>query len=433
MSSTVAVRNLKVGMFIRLELGWLSHPFPLSSFKITSVDQIATLRGLGLERVIWLPEKSDVDDGPSVPDGVTPAAAVPANAAAAERPPSDAERQAAERREQLAAQRQAMQQCEARYDEASAALRQVNALLNPNPVSAAQQAQALARAMLDKMLAEGELCIRLLSSQSGDRFTAHALNVTVISMLMGRTLGLGESELLDVGTGALLHDIGKLDLPTRVHHPEDAFSSTELKAYREHVALGVTRGRQMPLTEGALLVLAQHHELADGTGFPQRIALDRMTPASRLVALINRYDNLCNPGPRGIALTPHEAVSVLFAQSRSKFDLPVLSGFIRMMGVYPAGSLVQLTDERYAMVVQVNSSRPLKPRVLVHDNKVPRDEALLLDLEQHPDMGIRRSVQPAKLPPAAAVYLAPRPRVTYYFDTVAAASVDAPAELAEAG
>jgi HD-GYP domain-containing protein (c-di-GMP phosphodiesterase class II) len=151
-----------------------------------------------------------------------------ANAAAAERPPSDAERQAAERREQLAAQRQAMQQCEARYDEASAALRQVNALLNPNPVSAAQQAQALARAMLDKMLAEGELCIRLLSSQSGDRFTAHALNVTVISMLMGRTLGLGEANCSDVGTGALLHDIGKLDLPTRCTTPK-TFSSTELE------------------------------------------------------------------------------------------------------------------------------------------------------------------------------------------------------------
>jgi hypothetical protein len=82
--------------------------------------------------------------------------------------------------------------------------------------------------------------------------------------------------------------------------------------------------------------------------------------------------------------------------------------------------VVQLTDDRYAMVMQVNSSRPLKPRVLVHDPKVPRDEALLLDLERQPDLGIRRSVQPAKLPPAAASYLAPRPRVTYYFDASAA-------------
>ncbi len=418
MPSTVAVKDLKIGMFIRLELGWMSHPFPLSSFRIASAEQIATIRGLGLERVIWLPEKSDVAE--EVAPGPAPSPVSEAHALA--------ERAAAERRAQLQAQRDAMRHCEAQFDEAAHAMRQVNQLLVPEPQAAARQAQGLARAMLDKMLVDGELCIRLLSSQSGDRLTAHALNVTVVSMLMGRSLGMGETELLDVGTGALLHDVGKLDLPTRVHHPEDGFSSAELKAYRDHVALGLARARQMDLSPGALQVLAQHHELADGTGFPQRLPLEKMSPASRLVALVNRYDNLCNPGPRGVALTPHEAVSVLFAQSRSKFDMPVLSGFIRMMGVYPAGSVVQLTDDRYAMVMQVNSSRPLKPRVLVHDPKVPRDEALLLDLERLSDLGIRRSVQPAKLPPAAASYLSPRPRVTYYFDAVGTS--EAPTELA---
>jgi hypothetical protein len=209
---------------------------------------------------------------------------------------------------------------------------------------------------------------------------------------------MGEAELLDVGTGALLHDVGKLDLPTRVHHPEDGFSSAELKAYRDHVNAGPGAGppdgaeRRRAAGAGPAPRTGRRHRL------PGRLALDAMSPGSRLVALVNRYDNLCNPGPRGVALTPHEAVSVLFAQSRSKFDMPVLSGFIRMMGVYPAGSVVQLTDDRYAMVMQVNSSRPLKPRVLVHDPKVPRDEALLLDLEHEPDLGIRRSVQPAKLP-----------------------------------
>jgi hypothetical protein len=111
--------------------------------------------------------------------------------------------------------------------------------------------------------------------------------------------------------------------------------------------------------------------------------------------------------------------------------MPILSGFIRMMGVYPAGSVVQLTDDRYAVVMQVNSSRPLKPRVLVHDAKVPRDEALLLDLERETDLGIRRSVQPSKLPPTAAAYLAPKPRVTYYFDNLEATHGDVEVELAE--
>ena len=421
MPSTVAVQDLKIGMFVRLELGWMSHPFPLSSFRIVSQDQITTIQGLGLKQVIWVPEKSEIVEA-------EPVRSLPAEPAAPAVDPAVAA--AAERRARLQAEREALRHCEAQYNEASEALRQVNALLSPDPKAAASQAQALARAMLDKMLVEGELCIRLLSSQSADRLTAHALNVTVVAMLMGRSLGLAEGELLDVGTGSLLHDIGKVDLPTRVHYQDDSFSAAELKAYRDHVSLGVTRARTMALSHGALQVVAQHHELADGTGFPGRIALDAMTPGSRLVALINRYDNLCNPGPRGVALTPHEAVSVLFAQSRSKFDMPILSGFIRMMGVYPAGSVVQLTDERYAMVMQVNSSRPLKPRVLVHDAKVPRDEALLLDLENQPDLGIRRSLPAAKLPPAAAAYLSPRPRVTYYFDVLTSTEQHAESEAA---
>lgn len=411
MPSTVAVQDLKIGMFVRLELGWLSHPFPLSSFRITSADQISTIRGLGLERVAWLPEKSEVErNGPAL-----------AHLAPSTQPDPEAERAAAGRRALLQAQRDDLRRCEAQYLEAGETLRELGALVDARPAQAAGMARALARAMLDKMLVEGDLCIRLLSTQSGDRMAAHALNVTVLSLLMARSIGLTEDELLDVGTGALLHDIGKQDLPLRVHHPDDHFTGAEVKAYRDHVTLGVARGRRMELGKGVLEVLAQHHEMADGSGFPARLALDAISPASRVVALVNRYDNLCNPGPRGVVLTPHEAVSALFAQSRSRFDMPVLSGFIRMMGVYPAGSVVQLTDERYALVMQVNSSRPLKPRVLVHDPQVPRDEALLLDLGQHAGLGIRRSVPAAKLPPAAAAYLAPRPRVSYYFDTLAAA------------
>ena len=87
--------------------------------------------------------------------------------------------------------------------------------------------------------------------------------------------------------------------------------------------------------------------------------------------------------------------------------------------VYPAGSLVQLTDDRYAIVMGVNSSRPLKPRVLVHEPRVPRSDALVLDLEHSPDLGVRRSLPAAKLPPAAVEYLDPRPRVAYYFEPLA--------------
>lgn len=420
-AATVAVEDLKVGMFIQLDGGWLSHPFPLSSFRITSAEQIATLRGLGLPRVRWVPEKSELAEAAAAVGAHVPAAA---GADAAARAAADQAAQLQQqRRAELAAQREAAQRCERQHAEASRAWREASDAVGARPQDAGRTTELLTRAILDKMMCNCEIGIRLVSG-GGDRAASHALNVGVISLLIARTLGLPDQDLLDLGVGALMHDVGKGEVADRFRHAEDGFSASEVNAYRDHVAKGVVVGRRMGLSEGALKVLAQHHENADGTGFPLKLAGERIHMAARVVALVNRYDNLCNPQARTMALTPHEAVSVLFAQGRNRFDSAVLNAFIRMMGVYPAGSLVQLTDDRFAMVVGVNSTRPLKPRVLVHDAKVPRSDALVLDLEGVHDLGIRRSLPAAKLPPAAVEYLDPRPRVSYYFEPLSAVSAE---------
>ena len=180
--------------------------------------------------------------------------------------------------------------------------------------------------------------------------------------------------------------------------------------------MGVAQAGRMGLSPGASAIIAQHHEHADATGFPAGLNSDRMTMAARIVALVDRYDNLCNPHLPARAMTPHESLSLLFAQGRTKYDTSILGAFIKMMGVYPPGSTVQLTDDRYASVVATNSSRPLKPNVVVHDASVPRDEALVVDLETMPGLGIRRSVRVQQLPPTIADYLAAGTRVTYFFE-----------------
>jgi putative nucleotidyltransferase with HDIG domain len=320
-------------------------------------------------------------------------------------------------------QREAAQRCERQHAEAARAWREASDAVAARPQDATRTTEALTRAIVDKMLGADEIGIRLVAG-GGDRAAAHALNVSVISLLIARTLGMAETDLLDMGMGALMHDVGKSEVADRFRHAEEGFSANELAAYRDHVAKGVALGQRMGLSAGALRVLAQHHEHADGSGFPLKLAGERITMASRVVSLVNRYDNLCNPQARTLALTPHEAVSVLFAQGRQRFDPTVLNAFIRMMGVYPAGSLVQLTDDRFALVVGVNSSRPLKPRVLVHEPRVPRNEALVLDLEQLPDLGIRRSLPASKLPAPTIEYLDPRPRVSYYFEALQVHSPD---------
>ena len=494
------IEELQVGMFVHLDLGWWAHPFALSSFLVTSPDQLQTIRGLGLKKVRWSPEKSRLDDAavPQPPGLDDPASTSGVPVAAAVAALADAERADAERAEPLGAtavappvaavvsaappglgaalasdqaaandqaaasesaaqasppppprasappatgpqarllaalsqQFAAQRLCEQQFREAGQVWHEARRQVPKAPEQARLITEGLTRSLLDKLMIDREMCVRVISDTGGDRVSSHALNVTVISLLMARVFGFGEDDLLDLGMGALLHDVGKLDLPDRAHHASGPGSHVDQLAYREHVALGVAHGQRMGLSDGALVVLSQHHEMADGSGFPARLNLDRMAIGARIVSLVNRYDNLCNPAKVANTLTPHEALSLIFAQSRTKFDATMLNAFIRMMGVYPPGSVVQLTDDRYASVVSCNSSRPLKPRVLVCDTKVPIDEALLLNLDGQADLGIRRSLKPTQLPAAARDYLSPRQRMVYFFEPLMCDTTDAMEALA---
>jgi putative nucleotidyltransferase with HDIG domain len=425
MSTPITADALRIGMFVHLNVGWMSHPFPLSSFKLTSAEQIETIRALGLSRLTWSPERSDPEASAEPAPAAADAAAPEAAAAPAE--PVDARQLA---RLALAAQRETAQRCERQFAEACRDLRRTNDKVLADPAAAAADAQQLAQALLDKMLAEGEPCLRVLGEMSSDRHAAHSMNVTVISLMLARQLSVPQPVLMAIGVGALMHDVGKIALPDRVRLAREDFSASEAALYRDHVAQGVILARRMGLAPEAQLVIAQHHEHADGSGFPSALMLPRMSLPARIVALVNRYDNLCNAANPAHSITPHEALSRLFAQSRSKFDETLLSGFIKMMGIYPPGSVVQLNDERYAMVMTVNAAHPLKPRVLVYEAGVAADEALHVDLEREPLLGIRRSLKPAQLPARAHDYLKPRQRVAYFFDVESAPQEPAREEVA---
>ena len=407
----IDVGDLRVGMFIQLDLGWMAHPFPLSSFRIQAPGQIEEIRALGVTHVQWVPERSDPAVRAASAATTTPASRAPEPTET----PEQAEARA--RRELLQRQRHIARVCERQYHEASKAWRAAFERVGAEPVRARQEAEGLSRALLSKMLGDGETCIRVLNSASGDRSTAHAINVAVMSLLLGRAVGLDDTQMMDVGVGALMHDVGKLNISEHLRHIDDHFTPSEVMAYRDHVRHGVEHARRMGLSAGAAAVVQQHHEHADGTGFPGGLRHEAMSEPARIVALVNRFDTLCNPALLARAMTPHEALSHLFSQARSRHDATLLAAFIRMMGVYPAGSVVQLTDDRYAIVVSVNASRPLKPQVLVYDPVVPEDQAAQLDLSECSSIGIRRSLRPTQLPTPAKAYLAPRPRVAYFFET----------------
>lgn len=399
-------------MYIQLDVGWMRHPFPVSRFRIVSVEQIATLKELGLAKIRYFPQKSDPElreldsvEG-KAPDTNTQESAADAVVQA----PAVSDVPSAQNRTYLQLQNRILAVCNQRFGDATRQYQVLERAVGVHPDLARNQGEALVSDCLKDLLENGDSVIRLLSEGVGESSALHPVNVMVVSLLLGKALGMKSPELHELGIAALLHDLGKLNVPAA------GFTPVDRERYESHVGQSVAFAQQMGLPDAVLTAIAQHHEMADGSGFPLHLVGEDMRRPGQALALVNHYDRMCNPVAGVEALTPHEALSVIFAKLKSRFDPVVLGAFIRMMGVYPPGSVVQLVNDRYAIVVSVNSSRPLRPKVIVYDSRVPKDEAPVLDLETMPELGIRRSLKPAQLPRDALDYLSPRKRICYFFE-----------------
>lgn len=415
----IDVSQLRIGLYVYLDMSWLAHPFSVNSFIINDASQIATIRSLGIDRIRYAPEKSVPEFSAMPIDTVLPANVVPISADTKTTPEKS-------RRELLAEQHANLILCEKQFNQTAQQFKQIVDQAHAQPVAARDQCHQTIDALLGELSGENDAAIRLLSENAGEKTAQHAVNVTVIALLLGRAMNLSKADMFELGVGALLHDIGKLALPDRVRWYDELFTASERQLYQSHVAQGVNLARKMALSSTATLLIAQHHEHTDGSGYPACITEEKITPLARIAALVNRYDNLCNPTNPVHAMTPHEALSLLFAQYKSQFHTATMTAFIRMMGIYPPGSIVQLNDERYALVVSVNSSRPIKPKIIICEASIPKDDALIVNLEHEPQLAIRRSLKPMQLPKAAFDYLAPRKRLTYFFER---GSDDQPTEV----
>lgn len=414
----VDVCQLRPGMYVQLDLDWMAHPFPSNRFRLRSTEQIRRLLELGLQQVQVRPELSEPQAFDAVAggaDGITTdtTAATPPGTGFRNTPtaaPSPA------RRDRLAAEQRSLARSERLHAEALRGWLGISRSALQDPHAASQAAVALSQRLFAELQDDPDTTLRVLHQHgSGQGSALHAINVTMLALMLARHAGLPEHTQRSVALGALLHDIGKLALADTLRQTGADQAALQLRARREHIAQGVRLGIAMGLEPVALRVIAQHHELLDGSGLPQGLQGADIDRAARIVTLVNQYDNLCNPTHGGPAHTPHEAQAQLFAQMRQQLDPVLLTAFIKLVGVYPPGSVVELNDGRHAIVISVHPARPLRPAVLVHDPAVPRETALLLDLEQQPTLSIRRSLLPRQLPRATLDYLAPRERISYVY------------------
>lgn len=403
----VHIDQLQLGMFVSLDLGWLEHPFLVNSFLIKTDKQLATLRELGLRTLAYDPQRSEaaplpLDKEPEVPQGLKVSSV-------------DqwlmAEKQA--RTGRMAAHRDSIAACEKLYVTAIASTHEVLTEILRNPKHAASQARAMSQQLTATFLDDQGATIMMVGSRKVDEIShQHALNVMILTMIIGKGLGLPR-EVMDVaGVGALLHDIGKTSISqTVLRNPHRNRSEETL--YRLHCEYGVKIvGEHVP--PGVRAVIAQHHECFDGSGFPHGEPGAKINPLARMVAIANRYDALCNPVRILDAVTPAEALSGMYSREARHFDSAMLAVFIRELGVYPPGSFVKLSNGSLGMVIAATPGSSLKPTVLVYEPGVPRREALVLNLTEAQELKIDHVLKPAALAQNVIEYLNPRMRLSYY-------------------
>lgn len=403
--------QLCIGMHIHLDLPWTEHPFSFASFKIKSAEQIGTIQALGMTRIRYSAAKSDNQPLPVSLD--------PVPAATSSNPHDDESIHQAKlaRIERLVAQQERIASCEREFAGTTRTVKSITQNLFAKPEQARQQAETLVQAMADSMLTESDIAINLMKdSAAGEDVYFHSLNVTLLSMMLAKELKAPPEAIRLLGMGAMFHDVGKAEIPDRIVRKGDVLTGPESSLLQQHCVYGVEIGRKLGLPKEALLVIGQHHELMDGSGYPKGLKGNDCFLLARVVAIANAYDNLCNPVKASLALTPHQALALMYAQQRARFDTAPLATFVRCMGIYPPGTIVVLSNDCIGMVVSVNSAKPLKPTVLIYDPLVPREQAILVELESEPEVSISRAITPDQLLPPIYNYLSPRRRVTYYFD-----------------
>jgi len=194
----------------------------------------------------------------------------------------------------------------------------------------------------------------------------HAISCCALAAAFGRHLGFPAAILNELSTGALLMDIGKAVLPDALLMRNGALDDGEWSMVRSHVDIGLRFVADSGITSEAVhSVVATHHEREDGSGYPNGLAGTGIPLLGRIAGIVDSFDAMTNDRPYRKALAQHAALQQLYLSRNTLFQSELIEQFMSCLGVYPTGSLVELSTGEVAVVMAQNQARRLRPRIMV--------------------------------------------------------------------
>jgi len=359
----VDVTNLKPGMYVcELDRPWLGTPFLLQGFTIDSNQDIETLAQVC--SYVYIDERRGLAPSQAQHQGQ------PAWATSSDGVKPGSHRAYSDTISWQQELQQARPIIEKLNDTIEATLR---AIVNNSPYDLTKL-RYIVGPMVDSVIRNPDASIWLVRLRDQDDYQyKHALGVAVWVTALGRQLGLPRDELAHLAFGGVLLDIGKLKIPIEILQKTGSLNRQEYEQIKKHVEFSVDLMKAHgAISDDVFSMVAHHHERFDGSGYPHGLSGAKIPLFARIAAIADSYDAMTSCRHYANAVSPSAAVSKLYEARTSLYQTELIEEFIQAIGIYPAGTLVELSDGRVGVVVAEYRTRRLRPRVLV-----------LLDEEKH--------------------------------------------------
>ncbi len=374
MIKKIATQNLKVGMYIHdLDAAWMKHPFFSNRFALDKQATVDEVIAAGIKHV-YIDTERGQDFDVAVPIDVV------------QQEISDTEQLLADELPGLDKQasfESELVQAKLVVYEANKAMRLVmrNARLGHKIESTA--VDEVVDSISASVLRNKDALLTLARIKTVDQYTyMHSIGVCVLMTVFAQTMGYDDETIRQIATGALMHDLGKTRVSPELLSKPGPLTTDEFAEMKQHVELGAEQLAGFGwLSDVSMSVVMQHHERVDGSGYPFGLRGDGLSEVGRMSAIADVYDALISNRCYKQAWEPTYALGKLLEWSPDHFGEELAHQFVRCVGIYPVGTLVRLSSEMIAVVMEQDEAHLLRPRVRLVFNERNGRYPLLEDMD----------------------------------------------------
>ena len=269
-------------------------------------------------------------------------------------------------------------------------------------------AEPLVENILESLDRNADALFSLCKLRQTDDYTyTHCVNVSVLSVIFARGLGSSDDTLHAIGMGGLFHDVGKALIPLRILNAPRRLTDQEMEIMKRHPQLGFDAMKEYgSLPKEVSQVMLEHHEQYAGGGYPHQLPGKNISLSGRIAAVVDIFDALSSRRVYKEPMPLSKALSILYSMRGKELFPGMVERFIRLLGVYPVGSVVELEDGSLGVVSETNMAMPMKPQIILVRDKDGKDlgrRTCDLSAEGSPDISRSLSARELGMDPATVI------------------------------